>query len=89
MVSHVGKFAPNLAEVTKPPRDLLKKESALTWDALKEQLSSASVLTHYSPNKQTKVSADASSYGMGGVLQKDGEDLRPIFYASRSLTSTE
>ena len=98
MVNHVGKFSPNLAEVTKPLRDLLRKECMWTWDAqqeaafktLKKQLSSAPVLTHYSPNKPTKVSADASSYGMGGVLlQKDREDWRPVFYASRSLTSTE
>ena len=48
------------------------------------------MLAHYSPEKETKVSADASSYGLGGVLlQKDGKDWRPVFYASRSLTETE
>ena len=56
----------------------------------KQALSSLLVLFHYSPDPPTKVSADASSYGMGAVLfqQKDG-DWRPIFCASRSMTSTE
>ena len=98
MVNHVGKFAPNLAEVTKPLRDLLKKETDWTWDhpqeqafkKLKDLLSSAPILQHYSPKKKTKVSADASSFGMGGVLlQKDAEGWKPVQYASRSFTETE
>ena len=98
MVNHVGKFAPNLAEVTKPLRDLLKKETDWTWDQPQEQafqkvkqlLSSAPILQHYSPKKKTKVSADASSFGMGGVLlQKDAEGWKPVQYASRSFTETE
>ena len=60
------------------------------FQVLKQQLGTASVLIHYSPEKQTKASVDASSFGMGGVLlQKEGEDWKPIFYASRSLSSTE
>ena len=84
MINHIGKFAPNLAETTKPLTDLLKKkEISWTWDepqekafqTLKQQLSTAPVLIHYSSETQTKVSADASSFGMGGVLlQKEGED---------------
>ena len=98
MVNHVAKFAPNLAEVTKPLRDLLKKENDWVWGPdqeeafkkLKTLLSTAPVLQHYNPNKPTLISADASSYGMGGVLmQKDSEGWKPVFYASRSMTSTE
>jgi len=58
---------------------------------MKQALSSPPVLSHYSPDLPIKVSADASSsYGMEAVLlqQKDG-DWRPIFYSSRSTTSTE
>ena len=98
MANHVGKFAKNLAEITKPLRDLLKKDTASIWDepqkivfqSRKEKLNTAPVLIHYSADKETKVSADASFYGLGGVLlQKQGNDWRPVFYASRSLTETE
>ena len=98
MVNHVGKFTPNLAEVTQPLRELLKKDIDWTWgqkqqtafETVKRLLSTAPTLQHYSPNKPTKVSADASTYGIGGVLlQKDQEGWKPVFYASRSLTETE
>ena len=98
MVNHVAKFAPNLAEVSKPLRDLLKKDSDWIWEdpqeksfqEIKKLLSSAPVLQHYGAKKPTKVSADASSFGMGGVLlQKDAEGWKPVQYASRSFTDTE
>lgn len=44
----------------------------------------------YDPNRECKVSADASSFGLGGVLlQKWEEEWRPVAYVSRSLTQTE
>ena len=36
MVNHIGKFAPNLADTTKPLRDLLKKENSWTRDTQQE-----------------------------------------------------
>ena len=51
------------------------------FQTLKEQLSSALGPTHFNLNRQTKVSADSSSYGLGRVLPKQGEDCRPVFYA--------
>ena len=104
MLNFVQKFVPDLADQTRPLRELLKKGIQWTWEKaqeracfvlfcfqMKQALSSPPVLSHYSPDLPTKVSADASSsYGMEAVLlqQKDG-DWRPIFYASRFMTSTE
>lgn len=57
---------------------------------LKDALTSSPVLSRYDHNRECKVSADASSYGLGGVLfQKWDEEWRPIAYMSWSLTPTE
>nr|XP_055037759.1 uncharacterized protein K02A2.6-like [Misgurnus anguillicaudatus] len=99
MVNFVGKFSPRLPDLTKPIRDLLKTENSWTWGApqqkafleTKKELGSETVLAQYSPNHETMVSADASSYGLGGVFaqkQTDGE-WRPVVFISRSLTKTE
>ena len=45
----------------------------------------------YDPKRETIVSADASSFSLGSVLQQKqltGE-MRPVAYASRSMTYTE
>ena len=58
---------------------------------LKAELASDTILALYDPEKETVVSADASSYGLGGVLlqnQPSGE-MRTMAYASRYMTKTE
>ena len=37
MATYLGKFAPNLSDVTAPFRDLTKKENAFIWDAVSEK----------------------------------------------------
>ena len=98
MVNQLGKFSPNLAELTKPLRDLLSKTSDWLWGPeqdrafaeSKSELTRAVILAHYNPEAATKISADASSYGLGAVLlQRDGTHWHPIAYASRSMSETE
>lgn len=98
MVNQLGKFIPQLAERDIPLRDLLSKKNCWMWGVeqtkafqdLKDALTSPPVLAMYDPNRECKVSADASSYGLGGVLlQRWDEEWRPIAYMSRSLTPTE
>ena len=99
MVNKLMKFCSNLAEHTKPLRDLLRTKTAWLWgpqqvDAftyLKKELASESVFWIYHPEYETIVSADASSYGLGAVLlqkQPTGE-LKPVAYSSRSMMDTE
>ena len=47
-------------------------------------------LAHHDPDAPTKISADASSYGIGAVLlQMSQSQWRPTAYASRSITATK
>ena len=96
MINQLGKFTPHLAGITKPMRDLLSKKNDWTWGhaqqrcfaQLKECLASAPVLALYNANRETTLSADASSYGVGAALlqkQPDGE-LRPVAYVSRAMS---
>ena len=69
MCNQLSKFSPDLAETTKPLRDLLSKKNAWVWDQahkksfqdVKSKLGSTPVLCLYNQSNPTKVSADASS----------------------------
>ena len=54
-------------------------------------MASEPVITLYNPEKKTTVSADASSFGVAAVLMRKqpSGDMRPVAYASRSMTETE
>ena len=58
---------------------------------LKEELCSSETLTLFDLMKSSKVSANASSYGLGGVLRQkhSDNDWRPVCYISQSMTETE
>ena len=99
MINHQQKFIENLSEKTRPLRDLLSSKNEWLWGSaqeeaftrLKKDMIQAPVLAHYCTEKETIVSADASSYGLGAVVfqvQDDGTK-KPVAYASRSMTSTE
>ena len=98
-VNQMSKFAPNLADVTKPIRDLLVKGNQWVWaepqqrafNQVKQMLSTSPILALFDPQLDTVVSADASSFGLGAVLlqrQPEGQ-MKPVAYISRSMTPTE
>ena len=99
MVNQMSKFTSHLASITKPLRDLLCKENKWTWGPSKEKsfsnikhcLVSSPVLALYDPNRETKINADASSFGIGGVLlQKQDEGVwKPGSYMSCALSEAE
>ena len=98
MTNQLGKFSHNLAELTQPLRQLLSKRSTWLWGPEQEraftdvkiELTKPTVLALYNPKAPTKISADASSYGLGAVImQQNGPDWKPVAYASRSMTETE
>ena len=61
---------------------------SFTGSSLSEQITTtSSILVLYDPNRETKVNADASSYGTGGV--QDEGDWKPISYVLRALSPAE
>ena len=98
MANQLGKFSPRLSQISQPLRELLSPSHAWVWGptqedsfiAIKTELTQPTVLALYDPEASSKVSADASSYGLGAVLlQQSGQVWKPVAYASRSMTETE
>ena len=101
MVNQFGKFSCHLTDLTPPTpplRELLRPKKAWLWVPdhenafvrVKEELAKPTVLALYQPGSKLKLSADASSYGLGAVLlQNTAKTWRPVAYASRALSETE
>ena len=98
MVNYVSKFIPEASHITAPLRKLIEKDTKFeitsehkeSIQRIKEALVSNPVLKIYEASKETKITCDASLYGLGAVLmQKHGADWLPVAYASRSLTDAE
>ena len=98
LFNQVAKFVKNVSHETAPIRALLQKDKEFYWGPdqekcfknLKSFLTSNTVLAHYSPMNETRIESDAATEGVGSLLlQKIGEDWRPVCYASRSLSDVE
>jgi len=70
MVNQLSKFTPNIATLTKPHREFLGSKKSWNWGQFQafKRSKQLSVLAMYSPDADTKVCSDASSYGLGAVL---------------------
>ncbi|KAL8616164.1 hypothetical protein ACOMHN_066650 [Nucella lapillus] len=90
MINYLAKFAPQLSEITKPMRDLLKDDVEFTQEEAlnkaKAAILSQPVLAYFDPSKPITLQVDASKFGLGAVLIQDG---KPIAFASKSLNQTE
>ncbi|XP_044574131.1 uncharacterized protein K02A2.6-like [Drosophila ananassae] len=99
LVTYVGKFIPDLADLTEPLRLLLKKDQKFIWGAAEEKgfhklklaLTKIPSLSYFDPKYKTRLIADASPVALGAVLLQFKNDLTPniIAFASRSLTDVE
>jgi len=98
MANQLGKFSPNLAEKSKPLRELLKGKNSWTWGPdqeqafrdIKQENYIFTNLVNYNPDREIVVFSDAFSFGLSAVLrQKHGSTLRPVAFASRGMSETE
>ena len=98
MINQFGKFSNKLAELTEPLRALLSKKNSWTWGHaqdqafanVKSELMKPTVLALFDVNAVVKVSADASSFGLGAVLlQQNNSSWQPVAFASRVMSDTE
>jgi len=98
MVNHLGKFSRKLAQLIQPLRELLSKKHTWLWGPTQDQalaevkaeLAKPTILTLYNQEAEKKISADSSSHGQGAVLlQRSESTLKPVAYASCSMTGME
>ena len=94
MVNFMARFIPSLSTIMEPLSRLLKSDQEWTWDAqqedafaaVKNAMTKSTALAFYDHNRPTKLSSDASSYGLGAViLQEIDGEFRPVEYASHTL----
>ena len=94
LVQYLGKFIPNLAELSKPLRDLFTKDAPFVWnheqeeayEKLKQGCSQPPTLAFYDMKKSVATSLHSSRSGLGAVCMYNEH---PIAYASRALTDTQ
>ncbi|CAI7899919.1 unnamed protein product [Closterium sp. NIES-54] len=97
-VNYVHRFVTDMARLTAPLKDLLRKGVTFTWGekehaafyTLKNLLCSPPVLRIADPHRPFEVVTDASDIAIGAVLLLDfGNGLQPIAYESRKLHPPE
>ena len=96
MVNYLAKFAPNLAEITTPMRNLLTNNVEFSWDQpqadafqkVKDLITQTPgpILAFFDPKKEVTLQTDASKFGLGASILQSG---KPIAFASKSLTTSE
>ncbi|BES91381.1 Hypothetical Protein NTJ_04187 [Nesidiocoris tenuis] len=94
IIKYIGKFIPNLSQITFPLRELTRNDVLWSWTEehsdcvkkLKRIIASRPVLAHYDERKPLIIQSDACKDGLGCPLVQSG---RPIAFGSRALTKTE
>ena len=99
LVNYCSRYVKDYSTTTYPLRQLLKEKTKFHWGEeqqksflkLKQAITSAPILAHFSISAPTRVVVDASPWALGAVLlqQQSDSTYRPIAFGSRSLTETE
>ncbi|XP_044731858.1 uncharacterized protein K02A2.6-like [Chrysoperla carnea] len=98
LAMYYQRFIPNASTLFYPLNQLLRHDTKYQWsrecndafEKIKTELASERVLTPYNPNYPLILETDASPVGLSGILSHEiDNEIRPIAYASRSLTVAE
>ena len=94
MVNFLNRYSPRLVELSTSLRQFCRlhadykpeSEHYQSFNAIKKELSTKTVLPYYDPASHTTLQTDSSKKGLGAVLIQSGT---PIYFASRAISSTE
>jgi hypothetical protein len=99
LVNYCSRYIKDYSTTTYPLRQLLKEKTKFHWGEeqqssflkLKDTITRAPILAHYSISAPTRVVVDTSPWAVGAVLLQQQSDCtyRPIAFGSRSPTETE
>lgn len=98
MLNYQARYVPDLSSKTQVLRNLTEEKNQFQWTAVEQKsfeelkaiLTSTPVLKFFDPNKEIKISSDASSFGLGAVLlQRHDNEWMPVAYASRVMSDAE
>jgi len=98
LVNYCARFIPNFATLAEPLRRLTRGDTDWSWgeaqrnafDRLRAVLTSDCVVAHFNQSADTQLKVDASPVGLGAILlQENNGTVRPVAYASRTLTDVE
>ena len=96
MINYLAKFMPH--QIAKKQSSLLKEDTTWEWSTQHEKEwveiktipTNKPVLAYFDPQKQTKISSDASKDVLGAVImQLHDSKWLPVAYASCSMTDAE
>ena len=91
MANLLAKFLPNLSEIVSPLRKLLCKNvlwhcgnsQQRSFETIKKNLTTIPTLALCDPTRETRISADSSSFALGAVLwQLNDDKLRHMLLAA-------
>ena len=76
MINYLGKFLPQLSDVSEPLRNLTKEQNQFIWskvhqdafNKLTQLISEPPLLRYYDLEEEVTIETDASDYGLGAVL---------------------
>lgn len=94
MVNYLRSYIPNLADISKPLRDLIKRNIVFNWlsihtntlEKIMQLIINSPILKTFDEKLEITIQSDSNKDGIGCCIMQSG---KPISFASRSLTQAE